>query len=110
VIAITGVVFAGTAAALFGARTALSVALGAALATANLWILARIVRAVLLGSRREGATYALIAVLKLAALFGGVYLLVNSSIADILPLALGFGALPFGIVLAQLGGSRNVDG
>ena len=93
----------GTIAALWlgGMKPAWSVAIGAGIAAGNLWLLAQMVRAFL---AQKGATapWGIVAVLKFALLFGAMYVLVKTRTVDILPCAIGFCALPVGIVFAQL--------
>ena len=86
-----------------------SVAIGAAIAVGNLWLLAQMVRGFL---ARKGTSlpWSLIAVLKFVALFGAMYVLVKTRIVQLLPCAFGFGALPVGIVLAELFGGRHSAG
>jgi hypothetical protein len=98
----------GTVAALWlgGMKSAWSVAIGAGIAAGNLWLLAQMVRAFL---AQKGATapWGIVAVLKFALLFGAMYVLVKTRTVDILPCAIGFCALPVGIVFAQLLGARR---
>jgi hypothetical protein len=86
-----------------------SVALGAAVATFNLWAILRVVRAFLypVGAR---APWILFAMFKLVALFAGVSLLVHSGSAQVLPLLIGFAALPLGIVVSQLKSAAPAPG
>jgi hypothetical protein len=83
-----------------GPRAMAAVALGVVLGTSNLWILERLVRVYLRG---QGRGWAIVALLKASALFGLVALLVRSGAVDILPLMVGFAALPLGIVAGGLG-------
>lgn len=98
----------GTVAALWlgGMRPAWSLAIGAGIAAGNLWLLAQMVRAFL---AQKGATapWGIVAVLKFALLFGAMYVLVKTRTVDILSCAIGFCALPVGIVFAQLLGARR---
>jgi hypothetical protein len=82
------------------------VAVGAVLATANLWVFARIGSAVM---RRpgEGLGWVLIAPLKLGLLFAAVVALLKSQLASPIDFLIGYLALPIGIVLAQLIGRRS---
>ncbi|HVU00807.1 MAG TPA: hypothetical protein VHE30_03615 [Polyangiaceae bacterium] len=98
-VAASGALLVVGALAKFGVHTALAVGLGSVLAVANLWILERLVRVYL---RSEKGRWAGVAVLKAAALFALVSVLVKTGIVSVLPLVLGFGALPFGIVVASL--------
>jgi hypothetical protein len=84
----------------FGLRFAASVAVGAAVAVANFWILVRAVRAYFGGT--GGAGWGLFVVLKFSFVVGGLYLLFRSGFVQGLPLAVGLGSLPIGIVLAEL--------
>lgn len=95
-----GVLLAVGALALFGAATGLGVAAGAAVALANLWVFALVVRGVLSGSR--GRLWGLLAALKFLALMLGVYLLLQSGASSALALVVGYGALPAGITLGSL--------
>ena len=104
-VAVIGVVAVGVAAAFADLRTALCVGIGAAAAFANLWLIARIVRAFLSGSAR--LPWALIAVLKFTVLYTGLYLLVKHDVVAIMPLAVGWGALPLGIVAGQTGAAPS---
>lgn len=85
--------------ALLGTRAMAAVALGVVLALSNLWTIERFVRVYLTSERGRWAGVAL---LKSAMLFGLVALLVKSGAVDVLPLVLGFGALPLGVVIAGL--------
>ena len=98
----------GTLAALWlgGMKPARSVAIGAAIAAGNLWLLAQMVRAFLVQKGRS-APWGIVAVLKFVVLFSAMYVLVKMHVVDILPFAIGFGALPVGIVFAQLLSTRR---
>jgi len=76
-----------------------SAAVGAGLATANLWVLARTVRNLLIGS---SPSWGGVAALKFLALLGITYLALNNQHIDALGFALGIFALPLGIVIAGL--------
>jgi hypothetical protein len=111
-----GAMFAITGAAAWGARTGLSVAAGAAVAMLNLYGLAKILGAMVAGragageedgraAQEDGASSAmwgLFALVKVFALFGGVWLLMSAKIVDPLPLVVGWGALPVGIAIGSL--------
>lgn len=99
-VAIVGLVETVVAVAAFGSRAALGVAIGAAAATANLWALSRLVRAFF--ARRRVLPWSVIGLLKFVALIGALFFVVERGIADAIPLAIGFGALPVGIVVFQL--------
>jgi hypothetical protein len=87
------------AAVCFGPRHSAGVALGVVLAVSNLWVLEQLVRVFL---NAQGGRWALMALVKSAALFVTVGLLIKTGAIDVLPLAAGFGALPVGVVLAGL--------
>lgn len=89
-----------------GLRAARSVAIGAGIAGANLWLLAQMVRG-FLNNKGAAAPWGVVAVLKFVLLFGAMYVLVKTRTVDILPCAIGFGALPVGITFAQLVGNRS---
>ena len=100
--AILGVLLAVAAWFGFGVRAGIAVACGAGLGAGNLWTIGLVVRA-FLGGAAARWPWVLVALAKFSALYGGVFLLVFCGVADILPLAVGLGALPLGIVVAQLG-------
>jgi hypothetical protein len=100
-ILVFGSVFTVAAGLFSDLGTTVSVAGGALLAAANLWALGRVVRS-LLSASGSRAAWAMLAVLKFAALVVGCYWLLVAKVVDLLPLALGYGALPLGIVAAQL--------
>jgi hypothetical protein len=100
-----GICLAVAGLAFFGARAGLGAAIGGALATANLWVLARMGRA-LVARKGRAAPWGLVAFFKLLALFGGVWLILASGVVSALSLAAGYAALPIGIVLASLFGPR----
>jgi hypothetical protein len=98
-VALSGAVLLIGAAVAFGARHAAAVALGVVLAVSNLWVLERLVRVYLSSERGH---WAVVALVKAGALFGMVALLVKSGMVDVLPLVVGFGALPIGVTIAGL--------
>jgi hypothetical protein len=81
----------------------LGVALGSAIAALNLWSLGRIVRAFMHGA---GLPWVLLGALKLVGLVGLLALVLHLGLTTVIPLAIGYGALPVGIVFAQLGAAR----
>jgi ATP synthase I subunit len=116
-VSIAAVAFAGAALALGGAlldgpSAGLSIGAGAALASINLWGLARIIVA-LLPDHRAGAEaqsragWALVAALKLGVLLGAVWLLLRESIVSPLCLLAGFLSLPIGIAIGALVSDRS---
>src|SRR5262245_28888108 len=94
--------------ALFGARAAFGVALGGAIATANLAVFARLGDA-FIARKGNTAPWALVALLKLVVLFGGIWLILKSEVVSGLSLAVGYGALPIGITLGSLLGPKPPD-
>ncbi|MEI9937706.1 MAG: hypothetical protein WDO69_10850 [Pseudomonadota bacterium] len=100
-VAIVGALFCIAAPTLLGSGTRTSVALGALLAMGNLWAIARTVRGFLhpAGARSPWIS---LAMLKFAVMFLGVLFLVRGGYAKLLPLCIGYAAMPVGIVLAQL--------
>jgi hypothetical protein len=92
----------------FDWRTARGVAVGGAFALANLWAFARIGEA-FLSRRGTAAPWTVFGMLKLAGLFGGVWLILRSGIASPLALLAGYGALPIGITLGTLFGPKPPD-
>jgi hypothetical protein len=105
-VVLVGIAASVAAVALVGPRVALGVGIGAAAAAANLWVLTRVVRGFLSGA--NGLPWGVIALVKMTFLFGGLYLLVKSGVAGVMPLVLGFGALPVGIVLSQMWAAPTV--
>jgi hypothetical protein len=103
-----GLCFAVAGFAFFGARAGLGVLIGAVLATLNLWVFARVAQAFV--SRKGGTTpWAVVALLKLILLFGGVWLILKSGVVSGVSLAAGYAALPFGVTFASLFGPRLSD-
>ena len=89
----------------WGGRAALSVAAGVLIAVLNLYGLARILGALVggrAGEEEDAGLWGVLAVVKVCALFGGVWLLMSSHLVDPLPLVVGWGALPVGIAIASL--------
>lgn len=107
-VAAFGVLEAALALMGWGLHQASGVALGAALATLNLWAFSRIGHSMLAG-RKRAAAWALVGVAKLLALFGGMYLLLRYGYVEPLPLVCGYAALPFGITLSSVFAGRHDD-
>jgi len=78
----------------------LSVSAGACIALLNFWMTAYLVRGFV---EPDGVRlpWALIASVKLVFVLGGVYVLLQRGVLHLLPMAVGFGALPLGIVFGQ---------
>jgi hypothetical protein len=89
-----------------GKLAGLSVAIGAFLATMNLWVFTRIGTA-FFARRGINAPWGLIAVLKLIVLFGAVAVVLRSEFASPIGFLVGYLALPIGIVLSQFFGLRH---
>jgi hypothetical protein len=104
-VAAFGAMLAAGAWAVFGGRMALSVAVGAAIAALNLYGLARILGGIVV-ARTEGdpgsGMWGIFAIVKVFALFGGVWLLMSAHLVDPLALVVGWGALPIGIAAGSL--------
>lgn len=107
-VAVTGVVFAVIATGVEGVRFGLGVLAGGAIALANLIVLARIVEA-FLTKKGNTAPWAIIAVLKLFFLLGGVWLILKSGVVSGVALVIGYMALPVGAVVASLFGPKPPD-
>ncbi len=100
-VALVGVVAVVVAGLLGGTTPAFSCAVGAVAATGNLWLMGRLVRGFVSGATR--LPWVFVALVKLTVLYGGLYLLVASGVVALLPLAIGWGALPLGIVVGGMG-------
>ena len=112
--------------ALFGPGAAISVAVGAILATGNLWVMGRIVTALLPEDAPEPsppapisqaparqapasgrAAWGLVAMLKMLVLLSVVWLLMRHALVAPLPMLVGLLSLPFGIAIGSLVSDRN---
>jgi hypothetical protein len=121
-----GIVFTAGAFGIYGGRAAASVALGAAIAVANLVTMRMIIRALMTApedetadpnadhkaeGKRGGAAWGVFAVFKILILFGGIWLLLSKGLVDPMPLVVGYGVLPLGIagssLFANLGPRRK---
>ncbi|WP_437732901.1 ATP synthase subunit I [Sorangium sp. So ce1335] len=103
---------AGTAAVLsvagllaYGVRAALGVAIGGAIATANLYVFARIVDA-FISRRGHTVSWTVIAMVKLGALMGGVWLILKSEAVSGVAMMVGYASLVVGISLGTLFGPK----
>jgi hypothetical protein len=108
-VAIVGALFTAGAPTLLGPTSRLSVALGVLLAVGNLWAISRTVRGFLYPSGARAAWIPL-AMLKFSAMFLGVLFLVRGGYAQLLPLVIGYAALPVGITISQLKSARAASG
>lgn len=102
-IALTGAALTLASPFVLGQGGVIGVALGSALAAFNLWALARIVRAFMNGA---GLPWVILAALKLFGLLAVVAVVLKLGITTVVPLAIGYGAMPVGIVIAQLSLAR----
>jgi hypothetical protein len=102
-IALCGVALTLGSPFVLGKQAVVGVALGSLIAAFNLWSLARIVRAFMNGA---GLPWVLLAALKLLGLLAVVALVLQLGITTVIPLTVGYAALPVGIVFAQLGAAR----
>jgi drug/metabolite transporter (DMT)-like permease len=96
-VAVFGLGMVLLAATFAGARPALGVAAGAVLALANLWAFDLLVRR-LLDPSTSKPLWAVAAGLKFCALVCGGFLILEWELLPLLPMAIGYGALPLGIV------------
>jgi hypothetical protein len=107
-----GIALALSALALGGSTAALSVAMGAALACANLWVMAKVVSALLpedaAGAARQSRfAWALVAALKMAVLLGMMWLLMRQGFVSPLATLVGLLSLPIGIAIGSLVSDRS---
>jgi hypothetical protein len=102
-VALSGAVLTLGAPFVLGKGGVLGVALGSLIAALNLWALTRVVRALMNGA---GLPWVLLGGAKLFVLLALVAVILKLEIAGLVPLAIGYGALPIGIVLSQLGSGR----
>jgi hypothetical protein len=100
-VASLGALMAVTAEVTWGTRMALSVGTGAAIAASNLYVLSRIVGAMVKGGAGAGA-WGVIAFVKMLGLFGGIWLLMTKGLVDPMGLLVGYGSLPIGIAIGSL--------
>jgi hypothetical protein len=102
----SGALLTAVGAAVYGHVVAASVGLGALTALANLLVLSRIVAAVAVpyqdAATNAGFAWGVIALGKILALFGGLWLLLSRHLVDPLPLVAGYGSLPIGIAIGAV--------
>jgi hypothetical protein len=96
-----GLVFTMAAAVVSDGRAALSVAIGAAVAAANLFVLAQIVSRVI-GQSGSAGVWGVFAVAKMLVFFLGMWLLMTKGLVSPIPLLVGYGSLPIGIAIGSL--------
>jgi hypothetical protein len=94
----------------WGYSNGASVAVGAALAIANLWALGKIGAAFLSQGSKRRAVWGLAGVVKFALLAVILFLLIKHRVVHPLALIVGYGSLPAGITFAVLAGSRKDQG
>lgn len=120
-----GAIFTLAAFGTHDGKTALSVAVGAGIAVANLLTMRAIVRALVqapddegdaggepdeekseekkdhrAAGKRGGAAWGVFALFKIFFLFGGIWLLLSKGLVAPIPLVVGYGVLPLGIAAA----------
>jgi len=100
-VAIVGALLTLAAPTLLGTGSRVSVAIGVLLAIGNLWAISRTVRGFLYPAGARSPWISL-AMLKFAVMFLGVLFLVSGGYAKLLPLVIGYAAMPVGIVISQL--------
>ncbi|MGH7438910.1 MAG: hypothetical protein ACRENE_24755 [Polyangiaceae bacterium] len=116
----SGVALGAVAAVFEGPAAAGAVVIGAALATANLWVLARVVAGLLPPEPadgeshpasppdpRESRAWASLATIKTVGLLLVAWMILRYRVAAPLPLLVGFGALPIGIAIAAVVSDRR---
>jgi hypothetical protein len=105
-IALTGAVLTLASPFVLGKQGVLGVALGSLIAALNLWALGKVVRALMNGA---GLPWVLLGGAKLLGLLALVAVILKLGIATLMPLAIGYAALPLGIVFSQLGSGRSAE-
>ena len=116
--AVLGAIFTLAAFGTHDAKTGFSVAVGSAVAVANLLTMRAIVRALIrapeeeaepddgkdhrAAGKRGGAAWGVFALLKIFLLFGGIWILLSKGLVAPIPLVVGYGVLPLGIAGAGL--------
>jgi hypothetical protein len=98
-VAIAGAVLALPMGLFAGIHAGFSTAVGALVACVNLYVLGRSVGAMI---GRGSPAWRFVSVLKMIALFGGVWLLLTTGIVDPIPLVVGLGALPLGLAAGSM--------
>ncbi len=98
-VAAAAVVLTALAPFVVGLGDVRGVAIGGALATLNLAAIALVVRGVMRGALLSWGS---LATVKFAVLLFATWIVIKNHWAGVLPLALGYAALPLGIVVGQL--------
>jgi hypothetical protein len=83
-----------------GPQHMLGIAIGAAIGVANLWAIASVVRGLVQGN---ALPWSVVAAVKFAAVLFVVFIVLKNHWASAVSLAIGYSALPVGIVIGQLG-------
>jgi hypothetical protein len=88
----------------WGARSAVSVEIGAAVAASNLYVLSRIAHAMIVAGQGGGgaAAWGILALGKMLLLFGGIWWVMARGLVDPLGLVVGYGSLPIGIAIGSI--------
>jgi hypothetical protein len=105
-----------TAAFVWGTRFALSVGAGAAIAGSNLYVLSKIVGA-MMGRGTSGespgasaGTWGVLAMVKMVVLFGGIWIVMTKGLVDPMGLVVGYGSLPIGIAIGSIVSDKTSGG
>ncbi len=106
-VGLSGALMTVTAAFVWGTRMGVSVAAGSTIAASNLYVLTRIVHAMIDGnpdgSRGSSAgAWGVIAVGKMILLFGGIWWVMTRALVDPIGLLVGYGSLPIGIAIGAI--------
>jgi hypothetical protein len=105
-VAVLGLLGSLASVSVFGLQFAASVALGACLAFGNLWLIGRVVGAVLSGG--PIGRYSGLFLLKFSVVSTGLYLLFDSRLVLGPALLLGLATLPVGIVISQVSSAGSL--
>jgi hypothetical protein len=98
-----------------GLRSGFSVWVGAGLASANLYALARLVNILVPADEKQKAApggtgaWLVVGLLKMALLFGAVWLLMSFKVVEAIPLFVGFACLPIGIAIGSIVSDRRAE-
>jgi|HubBroStandDraft_2_1064218.scaffolds.fasta_scaffold448891_2 hypothetical protein len=107
-VALSAALMGATAFFVWGARFAVSVEVGGAVAASNLYVLSRIVHGMTDTGRNDGnagasgAAWGLIFLGKMLVLFGGIWWVMARGLANPLGLVVGYGSLPIGIAIGSI--------
>jgi len=111
-VAATGATMALAASVVSGPRAGASAGLGAALAVANLWALARIVAALLPATApgaqaQSRAAWGLVALVKMVAVLAVAWLLMRHGLVSPVGMLVGVCGLPIGVAIGSLVSDRS---